>query len=213
MSKKKPTGRKKMVSKKTDLNKRVKNIIANFGERKYRDLVNSSPVNIDDTGFTSGLSDIPQGDTDITRDGDKIRGLSVEIGFELHHSGTANSIETVRVIVFRWKPFFDTDPPTTSDIFTSTAFNYSAVGQLNHDQRGQFNVLWDRAFTLDLTSVRAVHVIRRIGLAKKLISYKAGSTTAVSGGIYISFISTKAGGGGVYPTVAFGSYRLNYNDS
>jgi len=86
---------------KTRFAKKVQSAMNQIAEKKYR--ANSIPATAVD--FLGSLQDftatIPQGDTDITRDGDQLFMRSFEILYDIIASDATN---VLRVLLFIWKP-------------------------------------------------------------------------------------------------------------
>jgi len=188
-------------------------------ERKFFDFVSNSQQNIDDTGLTPvSISSIPQGSSDTTRVGDSLTPTKLEYHLTMKYNNVstitnlATSLNVVRLIIFRWKPFFSDVAPTVLKVMHYNVTSYAAMGPLVHDGRDQFEVLVDRRFVTDgLTN--AYKIVNGEVKLNGNIQYKAGSTTNQSLGLYFLLISDAATGGGVYPSVQSMSTRIEFTDS
>jgi len=188
-------------------------------ERKFFDFVSNSQQNIDDTGITPvSISSVPQGAADTNRIGDGLSPVSLEYSLTMKYNNVstitnlATSLNVVRLIIFRWKPFFADVAPTVLKVMHYNLTAYAAMGPLAHDGRDQFDVIVDRRFVLD----GLTHAYKIVNGKLKLsgnIQYKAASTTNQANGFYYLLISDAATGGGVYPSVQAMSTRLDYMDA
>jgi hypothetical protein len=190
-----------------------------MAERKYFDVVSATPFNVDDTGTVpASISNIAQGTSDTTRVGDTVNPFSLEYSLMLKYNNTNTttnlnvSLNFLRLIIFRWSPFFTDVAPTVGKILTYFTVGYAASAPLVHDGRNQFELLVDRRAILD-GATRLYKEMHGTVTLNGPIQYKAGSTTNQSGGIYFLVISDAATGGAVYPSVQYNSFRINYRDS
>lgn len=130
---------------------------------------------IDNAGIIYDLSAVAQGDTDITRDGDRLMPTTMDLAFLLNgetHSGVS------RLIVFRW---FNNDTPTPSLILNTTGTSYSTVSPYYHDYKDKFNILLDKSLVVSNNGKEIAQYKKRLYLAKtKQIQYVAGSTTGTN---------------------------------
>lgn len=120
-------------------------------------LINSERKYIDKTGsFTQGtvpsitrLTEIAQGDTETTRDGDSVlmKTLTIRERGVIHNSSTS-SVLLRRVIVVDTR--CDGVLPGMTDIFTTT----SLTTHMNNDQDGRFVILKDNIFRLSAEGTR-----------------------------------------------------------
>jgi hypothetical protein len=184
----------------------IMQMVVGQAERKFFDVASANAISF--SGSVFPLSDIPQGDSDQTRDGDQIMPKSLEIGFQAF---CADSSNTVRVVVFRWKPFFSFHNPLASDILQSTGTSTGYLSPLNHDKRKQFDLLYDHTVQMVLTmSNSVVSWSRKIKLSAIKCQWNTGQTTDVSNGFYVMAISDSAAI--AHPQLQFYS-RVNYTDS
>jgi len=119
----------------------IRSNIKNIQEDKFNTL--SMANSTDYGGSMYGLTDIPQGDTDLTRDGDECRLTKIN----LHYSIVAgDATNTYRVICFRWKQF---TTPTMSDMWFPLGATNSPMGHMLHDTSEVYDVLYDSFHTVD----------------------------------------------------------------
>lgn len=180
----------------------AKKVVYKQAENKYFDTLTG--VSYTDVGIMIDLSLVPQGDTDITRDGDQLYATSLQIRGYLT---VADNTNVARVIVFRWKC---DSVPLNDNILDTTykgSVNYVNSGY-HHDGRSDFVVLSDKTYNMQLGTNRSQ---MRYYLNKKLnhkINYNAG-TTAGRNKIYMFVISDSAAI--AHPTINTIT-RLNFRD-
>lgn len=213
----KPSKGKSSVTK-TQVRQMIASAVNKVSEHKFLDNVYATPLAIDYAGYAPfSVSDVPQGTSDTTRVGDQIVPISLEYSFMCYYNiinTTTNlnsSMNYLRILIFRWKPFYADVVPTCAKVFTYTGTKYSAVAPLTHDAINQFDVLLDKSICLDGIT-HPQKLIKGLIHLKSPIQYKAGSTTNGSGGIYLTFISDAVSAGGTYPAIQYYSVRLNYHD-
>lgn len=110
---------------------------------------------ISDAGTIFALTLVPQGNTDLTRIGDKITGTSLQIKF-MSYPNVNNSpigyaplyMYMLRVIIFIWK---DDTPPSVGDILDAKGGEFPVVPgppveMLNHDRKVKRKILYDKMF-------------------------------------------------------------------
>lgn len=195
--------RTKKGSKRVATKSYVKKYIARQQEHKYWDVTNSAAI--DFSGVIYDLSLIPQGDTDISRDGDKLMPTSLYLNMKVEAGDPTN---VMRVIVFRWKINSAAYAPTVADILAVTGSAYAPMSPYLHDIKSQFTVVKDLTFHVSSYNVFAWYK-RTIRLAKRTIKY-AGGTTSASDKLYMLVVSDS----GTITHPSFTSYtRLNFTDS
>ncbi len=166
-------------------------------------------VSTTDTASTSGfirdLSAVPQGDTDITRDGDALMASSVDIRYTIF---SADNYNVWRVIVFQWHPI---TTPVVADILNNVASsNVNAFYETDHAH--MFKIMYDKTWTLNEnvsgTSV-ALSGRFKVRVPRKQVKYLNTSTTGTNK-VYYLLISDS--GAASHPGWNFSS-KLNYTDA
>lgn len=169
---------KKPAAKVRDIVRRE--ISKQFEEKHYQD---TGTVSLSTTPDIQYLTLVPQAttaSTDETRDGDEIKPL----GFELRATVTTSSADTngglVRIILFRWKEDSSeaSGPVIASDILHDTDVQDNVVSPFNHDQRKDYDILYDTVVNLGIISAeRKYHYVKMFVPASKLpkIYFNAGS--------------------------------------
>lgn len=186
-------------------------------ELKYQDLTYTfSPDYSGGNAFCFDLTAIAQGTTDTTRIGDEIKLHNIKMNFLVKGNTSANSYNFLRVILFVWK--LDTslsgNPNLTNVLSPALVGGVSApASQYLHDNREDYQILWDKTYkvdsTLDNTTQSIVHIQKFRDLDHlKGIQYILAGTTAINK-VYIGFISD---GLVTIPSIT-GSTRITYTDS
>lgn len=185
--------------------KQVERIIKSKQELKYHNV--SDQVTVNDTGTVFNISQIAQGDTDQTRDGDALLATSIHCKFQV---GRADNTNMMRVILFRWlaEDTSTIDPPTMTKILQTTG-SVQPMAQLNHDFRSKFQVLYDRIVTVDQVANDQYFWQINKKLAKVPMRFSAGTTNGKNK-IWMLAVSDSS-------TVTDPSFlydiRINYTDS
>lgn len=115
-------------------------------EKKYH-LASESAISVPyGTPTLSSLSDVAQGDTDISRDGDSLYARSVRVRGEWAVDGTIPTAATIRLIIFRWFPDSSTDAPAVTSILSSAYTSSARVvsAPYHHDMRSKYRILYDK---------------------------------------------------------------------
>ncbi len=123
-------------------------------EVKVLDL-NQNFTSVGTTGQIANLSLLAQGDTNITRDGNKIQAKKLDIRLKL--SKTVVTVDTLRIVIFVDKEQHGADPGLT-DLMTTSAVD--SFYNINQSQR--FRILKDMTVVInaDDTGVGADNVYR-----------------------------------------------------
>lgn len=171
-------------------------------EKKFFQVTGTS-VAIDENGGVVNISDISQGDTDITRDGDQLLVRSIELACSFV---VADATNLMRLLVVQWMP---QGVPALSDVITSTGGPLACLAPYLHDTRYQFRVLYDKRVAVDTYNpIKIIHK-RLIRIPIRKIQYVAG-TNVGNNKIYAMFISDSAAVS--HPTVNY-QFKLNFSDS
>lgn len=187
--------------------KQVMYLINGHKEKKFFDTVNATTI--DRNGSVISLCDIPQGDTDSTRDGDAVNPTSLQFGLTMT---VADSYNVFRCIIFRWKPNSGLTAPTPGRILQLVASANAVNSPVIWDYKSQFNILYDKTWVLGTINVcdnQVREIQEMLPLANVPIHYTAGSIVG-SDKIFVLFISDS----GAIPDPALNYYfRVAYTDS
>jgi hypothetical protein len=186
---------------KNEVRSLIKGAFESHTEKKWWPLLNGG-VTVDYTGNIYGLTDVPQGDLDTTRDGDSINLESIKLGIELI-CGDATNI--VRFIMFRWKP---NTTPAAADIWQAVASNVAPLYQPLHDNMQEYDILVDKLYTLHSYQPVVTDMII-YDFKNPKVQYVSGTTTG-SNKIYMYFVSDS--GAATHPSLYFVS-KLLFRDS
>lgn len=184
----------------------VKSIVAHNTELKYFDTAAANSV--DYAGSFYDLTALAQGDTDVTRDGDKLTLRKLKAKLSISLGDTTNLF---RIVYFRWKQNNISVTPTQSYFSNPYTNNINCTyAPQNWDTHDNFQILYDRTFTLNTYT----HPQRLITVNLKLsklpkVAYDAGSTSG-NNHIYLYLVSDSAAA--VHPTVNMIN-RISFVDS
>lgn len=121
----------------------VQQVLRRNSELKYFDTAFSYSFTTTGTG-TQNITVIPQGTTDTTRIGDRLKITSVEFRYNIFDASTAISIyskQTVRLVLVHW---FPATTPGYSDVLTTS----TTRALYNHDQRQMYKICWDKTISV-----------------------------------------------------------------
>jgi hypothetical protein len=151
-----------------------------------------SSISYSGTDFLQVLTNVPQGDTDSTRDGDQITLHSIEFRLGLKISTTTPCF--MRVILFQWRPA--TIPLYASVLIDQHNTSNAPLTTYQHDTRQEYNILFDRLIELDTVAhpAHVVHHLQTKGFSPK-IQFTAGSSTVATNMIYMLVVSDVAAAG------------------
>lgn len=170
--------------------KQVKRLITSRQEKKFF-ISNTSSWPVSTTPSVFQLSVIPQGDTDTSRDGDRLMITKVYVrGYWTFSNDLYN---TIRLIFFQWKP--NTTPAATDILLAGPSASVDTVSQYNHDNRQLYKIMWDKFYHIEgngttssqpltSTGIRPFHAI--LHMPNKQLQYVAGSTTGTNQFYYLA---------------------------
>ena len=133
------------------------------------------------------LNDIPQGDTDITRDGDSVKLMSSRFTFTLEHNTSGAATQYTRLILFKYKEPRTANPPVSDILKDST----NPISLKMSDRKRRFVFLRDE---IHKTSSTGNTVIVRKWWNKLNIKTQFNQSAAVpeTNGLYLLFIGSEA---------------------
>lgn len=176
-------------------------------ELKYFDVATSGATNVDWTGLFHNLCIPAQGDTDVTRDGDKLNMKKLRLRCSIVQGDSYNNI---RIIIFRWKQNNISVTPSASYLispYQGTAM--SPVAPYNWDTKDNTQILYDRVYTVD-TSYPQRMVKINLNLSKlPKVAFDSG-TTGGNNHLYMFIVSDSSAA--THPTYNLLS-RVSFTDS
>ncbi len=128
--------------------------LVNVEFKQHNSVLTSGTIS-DGTGFIQQLTNIAQGDTNLTRDGSSIKIVSIYLkGFVQINSAATQSIVRLMIVLDK-----QTNQAiyTTADLLHDVTEGDSLVSALNLDNKHRFVVLWDKSFTVDNNNNGIVH--------------------------------------------------------
>lgn len=165
------------------------------------------------------LTNITQGSTDTSRDGDRLSLRSIELDFIVYYDlvvlNPPVQNESIRILVFQWFPsspiIGGTNPsPSTNEMLTSVALTSTRahIVPYSHDNRQLFRILYDKVITLSVSGTQIVHVKKMITkFAKRELQYLAGTTVGTNQ-VYMALATMH----GTAYTFFDGVAKVNFND-
>lgn len=138
-------------------------------------------------GSLNHLSAIPQGDTDLTRDGDKIRIKSIHFSWGVTGYDATNRI---RLTLFQWHGDNVANPPSASDIYQVVTAT-GQFGVFRKDTESLYSILYDRYLCTDTYNNVVVGRVNIYKGFRKNMSYLGGTNNG-TGQIY-SIITSDSG--------------------
>jgi len=202
------------IAKKSGLSRRqrraVKQLVDRRSELKWFQPTLASQA-VTATGTVVGMTDIAQGDTDQTREGDQLR-LCGNIQFRgfIHTDITGDTTQhlpKIRLVIFQWHPQTESGgatEPTVANLLDNGPSGSPDIFSIpKHDNRFMYTILYDRLYRMvgpgvaaggPMNPMQEKIISRNISLsrARKKIQYSAGSQTVACNHLYIMYISDLA---------------------
>lgn len=149
-----------------------------------------------------------QGDTDINRQGDKLRMLSLTIRGNLIIGDSTN---VIRMVIFQWYSGSNSIP--LEDVTeASDSSGRQWMSPYKHDHAGKFKILYDKTFNMTNVGDNAQIVFKKtVNFRGKnaYVELNNGTTTVNTNAVYVSFVSDSAAVS--HPTLNY-YYRLRFTD-
>lgn len=199
---------------KAEIRKIAKRQVGLKQELKYF-LINTYDYAISTTPSLFQLSAIPQGDTDTTRDGDRLELSKISLRGQVYCTDVTN---IMRFIVFQFRP---SAVPVASQILQIGPSGAIDVwSNYNHDTRQEYKILYDKTFTMQGNGAAATspftdssyqHFQRKItnNNFNKNLQYIGGGTGGTNQIYYIAVSDSNLA---AHPTITFQAY-FNFKDS
>ncbi len=138
--------------------------------------VQQTAVSISTTPVIVQLSNIPQGDTTITRDGAQCKILSID--FNMHVVRNASAAVTIVRLILVCDKQTNQAIYTSGDLLEDITSNDNIESPLNLDNKFRFTVLWDRRFNLS-APYSGVGMVRKRVSMNKILRFD-GSTPSIA---------------------------------
>lgn len=194
---------KKRVIKKPVTVKQVKKLITSSQEMKFHDKEFGSTVSTAGTVFA--ISDIAQGQSDITRIGDQLTVKHIDIRGVAAFTAAADTFNFVRLILVKWN---ELGVPTVPDILQTVGISsYLSHYVMDTMRMKRFTILHDKTYSVVLNEQIAHWRIKKNVNIK--VSYNLATTNS-SKGLFMILLSDS--NVSLHPYVGFVS-RVLYNDS
>lgn len=183
----------KRVNNKSRLNslvdRKIERAFTRNTEQKYWTQVQSNAP-ASSSGTVSDLILVPQGDTDTSRDGDRIHAKSLKIRGSVAYGG---AVSILRFIIFQW---FGADVPTPALVLITTATADVINSPKNADSfpangSGRGRILWDHRMQVDSGGISQRTFEAELKGFKPDLQFIAGGTSG-SNHVYILTVSDLA---------------------
>lgn len=148
-----------------NLNKKV-NMLLKSREHKQLDVSSLALSVVDGVGIQTQLTNLTQGDTNITREGNQITAESIYIKLMFHIAAAASSSQ-IRCLLVHDKQSNGAAFATT-DLLESVTNIRSLITPRNLDNIKRFQVLYDKIIVLNQNVASAISTTRFIKIYKKL---------------------------------------------
>lgn len=206
-----PEARKKGLNVKQK--RQVVKVIRQQQEMKYAWITGSTSFGGTGAGtgpITTQLTQIPQGDTDQQRDGDKFRLIRHRFRAFVHPG--SQTLCQVRVIVFQWFP--TSTPVIASILITGGTGSIDVTSEYNHDRRQEYRILMDKMLTAGTSegagAQKAIKHIYNYKDKHANCQMNAGSTVDGTNQVWLIAISDT--GAATYPSLKY-TMKFFFTDS
>ncbi len=160
---------------------------------EYKSIIKDLDGAPNSTGSVTNLTSIGQGDTASSRDGNKIRAVSLKIKGNIAINGSANS-SIYRLVILRDNNG-STTPPTIASLYTDASTFFNNKNKLGDPQtNSRFTILSDTWYKLNLTegSATALPIDIYIKMNHHVFFTGAAGTDEGKGHIYALQASNEA---------------------
>lgn len=183
----------------------VRQALRSDEEMKYA-LISAS-YSVTSTSGIYNLANTSQGDTGGEHIGDECRLRDIQLRW---HVTCADNLNTVRMIVFVWKPQMAFAGPAAINILKTVTPPFQLTSPYQEDGEDQYRILYDKVVCLGLSAGSPLHVY---GKWKRKLNIKQDyqtSSSNCSNNIYILLVSDSAAV--VDPTIDFVT-RIGFTDA
>lgn len=200
---KKPSKRSKKRVSVNEVKGIARSVIKSMAEKKYWTI--NALNTIDFNGTVTRLTAVPQGDTDLARDGDQLQLTSWQLRFAFV---VGDAYNIMRIIIFRWDMDDSEDTPTAPEILFNVGSTNSPLSSFNQDsiRQKQMRILYDKLVTIDTYNPIKVFKIKKRNSSK--ISFSGGTTNG-TGHLYMLVVSDS--GAVTHPAIAY-DFKCNFID-
>jgi hypothetical protein len=163
-------------------------------ELKYLAIVDNTygSISYNGTDFMQCVTQVPQGDTDSTRDGDRLKISQFRFRVGIKTGSTTPTY--LRVICFQWLP--STIPVYANILIDQHNTSAAPLSDFAHDTRQMYHILSDDLVQIDTVAHPSTCVERSISQGfRPYIQYQAGSTTVATNMLYVMAVSDVASNG------------------
>jgi hypothetical protein len=203
-----PSAKKKEVVTKDQVKSMIKSMVLARDVLEWNYFsVSANAQNVNFTGTTYPLTDVPQGDTDSQRGGDALSMIKLQVNYGFYASAQANAC---RLILYQWIPGLTAgSPPSATSLLLTTGSALSPYSPYNVDNHQQFHILYDKTHSLSPYEPLRLGEIKIDKFPIKSVQYTSGSA---SGSSKLFLLAISDDGVASYPTFSFVS-KLYFIDA
>jgi len=188
--------------------KAVQALVAKDADLGYFD-TNIPLSSVTQANSPTNLTLVPEGDSDVTRDGQQIQLKSLQWRIQAKANGVSPNAAFVRMVIFRWSES-SANPPVAGSVVINTANAINPSNMLNlTTTKGLYQVLHDKIFRIaaDFGDPNSRQMFKGFMKLTGKVTYSgAAGINFNRGSIHVRFMSDLASNG---PDVR-GNFRLRY---
>lgn len=173
------------------------------------------------SNYVQDLTLVPQGDTDTTRDGDKLTLTSLKLNYFIDPQ-SAQLDHYFRIIILQWHELTAATTPSATSILQNVSTDRDAIlSEYTWDYKARFKIMYDRVhYIRPLTTntgnycenIPTQRISKFIKIPRKTIDYVAGGTNGNHHIFMVAFSCAVNGAAGASPYLNY-NVRLTYKDS
>lgn len=172
-------------------------------ERKFKDIAHSDTVTLTPQYFY--LTDINQGDTDVSRDGNQVRLKSIQFKGQLTWNSGSMDTQRVRMLLVRKKDTNGSNPGSNDILVGDAIDDYYAKNEIFN-----YQILIDKTYSL--SEQKPIINIKWFKKQSAIMRYSTSGEAVVSqqrNGYFVMFLSTDS----TTPPTFIGSSRATFIDN
>lgn len=182
----------------------ARRVVRANAETKYSDFTDSSTVG--NLGYLHELtSNIGQGDTQITRDGSRLKIVALKFKYEVIGAGLASDFrQNIRVLVVRGHAE-STTPLTVNDVIEYDGTGNAVLSPYTFNNNKKYTILYDRTHTLCagwqvigsdtlVPGYKPTQMVKKTLKLNIKVEYNGATTQIMNGGLYVIAIGEELSG-------------------
>ncbi len=158
-------------------------------EFKHHD-VDTAFASVTTTWLTDGLTEIAQGDTDETRDGDTVRLKSLAMNVRFSNVD-ADATQLLRFIIVVDNSDMENTAPVIADIIDGAATDLEAFREIDSANAKLYHVIYDRIFVLPQNGQPGSKLYKKLFFKlDNICKWSSGTATDFKAGHFFVFLSS-----------------------